>query len=196
VEHVPYPGSDEEAGMKKVLGQYDVPAFLNRALRVKNAFERVIQASRAKRDQELEMVRVRLGVLRGLVDGDWKALRPLLADDAQVAVLRTLLEHLQPKLEVVVTPTTSARRLRGALDDLCRALEAFNVVWRRHLAELDLAEVNREREGYNRWYVLEKECALRSPALARRGFTPLPPATPAEVAALLPELPVPSLAAE
>ena len=59
------------------------------------------------------------------------------------------------------------------------------------LGQVDVAEVNRLRDGYNRWYVLEKECAVRSHAVARQGFVPLPPLTSAELAEHLPLLPVP-----
>ena len=54
--------------------------------------------------------------------------------------------------------------------------------------------VNDKRDGYNRYYVLEKACALRSDTLARLGFSPLPPMDLAELRAHLPPLPVPRLA--
>jgi hypothetical protein len=54
--------------------------------------------------------------------------------------------------------------------------------------------VNEARDGYNRYYVLEKECAIRSALLARRGFCRLEPFTLEQLAALVPELPVPRLA--
>jgi hypothetical protein len=56
-----------------------------------------------------------------------------------------------------------------------------------------LGPLNELRDGYNRYYLLEKECAIRSVALARRGFTPLPPLTLDDLAVLLPPLPVPQL---
>ena len=59
------------------------------------------------------------------------------------------------------------------------------------LEETDLTEVNALREGYNRYYLLEKECAVRSARLARQGFRRLEPVTLEELAALLPPLPVP-----
>ena len=60
---------------------------------------------------------------------------------------------------------------------------------------MDLGPVNEVREGYNRYYLLEKECALRSPLLARQGFVRLNPLTVDDLAALLPPLPVPQLKA-
>ena len=55
----------------------------------------------------------------------------------------------------------------------------------------DFTALNELREGYNRFYVLEKECVVRSLALARVGFVPLPPMTLAELTRLLPPLYVP-----
>src|SRR5262249_36346535 len=105
--------------------------------------------------------------------------------------LRKMHAELQPRLRLPVSPTTSARALRRALSELCASLEGFNRRWARFLGEVNLAHVNERRDGYNRYYVIEKECALRSPQLARQGFRPLAPATAADVEALLPPLPVP-----
>ncbi len=82
-----------------------------------------------------------------------------------------------------------------ALRELNESLESFNRRWRAFLEGVNLAHVNELREGYNRYYVLEKECALRSPFLARQGFVRMPPATVADIAALLPPLPIPRLSA-
>jgi hypothetical protein len=193
MDSIPNTNRQEDAMRVQLMAQYGAPAFLQRAHRMKNAFDFLVRTCRGKRDEELMMVRIRLGFLHGMTAGDWKVLLPFLTDETQTEVLAKLHAELDPKLEVQVTPTTSARKLRSALGDLCRALEAFNEVWRRHLAGLDLSEINYLREGYNRWYVFEKECALRSPEIARRGFVPMPPATVEEVAEQVPELAVPRL---
>jgi hypothetical protein len=193
VDNVPKTNREEDAMRAQLMAQYGAPAFLQRAQRMKNAFESVVRTCRAKRDEELLMVRIRLGFLHGMTAGDWTVLLPFLADETQTEVLAKLHAELDPKLDVQVSPATSARKLRSALHDLCRGIELFNEVWRRHLAGLDLSEINHQREGYNRWYVFEKECALRSPEIARRGFVPMPPATVEEVAAEVPELIAPRL---
>ncbi|MFL5338548.1 MAG: hypothetical protein ACJ8F7_00125 [Gemmataceae bacterium] len=64
----------------------------------------------------------------------------------------------------------------------------FNAAWDQFLHSLDLSQVNALRDGYNRYYLLEKECALRSAKLAEVGFRPLPPLTYADLAALFPPL--------
>jgi hypothetical protein len=138
------------------------------------------------------MVRTRLAMLHALA-GDWEALRPWLAED-QVRVLRDLHTALAPRLRTAVQATTSRRVLRRALSEFCESLEHFNRRWEEFLTSVDLTPVNEVRDGYNRYYLLEKECAMRSSALAQRGFHRLEPLTTEHVTAALPPLPVPRLA--
>ncbi len=141
------------------------------------------------------MVRTRLGQLAALA-GDWEALRPALADDDQLDMLRRLHDELRPALRVPVAPTASARALRRSAAALCASIVRFNRRWQEYLGGVDLAPLNALREGYNRHYVLEKECAVRSARLAREGFRRLAPLTAGELAALFPPLPVPRLAGD
>jgi hypothetical protein len=138
------------------------------------------------------MVRIRLATLRTWA-GAWDTLGPWLADDLQVVVLLEL-ESLAGTAERPKSPpTASPRRLRRALRELCESLERFNQRWVAFLHSVDLGPINELRAGYNRYYILEKECAVRSPVLARQGFCRLEPLTTAELAALVPPLPVPAL---
>jgi hypothetical protein len=175
------------------VSHYDVPAYVRRARGVQDAFEHLLRTCRAKRDELLAMVRTRVGVLHGLA-GDWAVLRPLLADDEQVHALRQLHADLNPKLRVPVTPTSSLWALRRAIRELSESIERFNRRWQEFLPKVDLTRVNELRDGYNRYYLLEKECAVRSPRLARQGFHRLEPLTTEELVLLLPPLPVPRLA--
>jgi hypothetical protein len=196
VEDLPVPSAEPgRREIQELLAQYDAPAYIRRARGVEEALERLLAAGRTKRLEWLKMVRLLVGELRAMAGGglaDHPALRPLL-DDESLAGLDRLHAELAPKLRVPVEQTTSARPLRRKAREVIEALERFNRRWRRHLDDLDLGIVNALREGYNRYYLLEKECALRSAALARRGFQPLPPLTLAEVEEQLPMLPVPRL---
>jgi hypothetical protein len=183
---------DENRTANQLVAHYDAPAFVRRAQRVQGLFEQILASCRKQRDEWLEMVRIRLGLLHALA-GDWAALSPLLADDGQLEALRELHTALAPQLRSVVEPTTSARALRQALAELNESIERFNHRWHVFLAQVDLTALNAGREGYNRYYLLEKECALRSPNLARQGFRRLEPFSHAELAALLPPLSVPRL---
>jgi hypothetical protein len=182
----------EDRQFKEVIGLYDAPAFMRRARQVQEAVDRLIGRCRRQRDEWLKMVRIRLGVLGGLA-GDWSRLGPLLCGPDQVSALRDLHECLRPELRAPVEATSSRHALRRALRELCDSIERFNRRWRAFVQTVDLTHVNEVREGYNRYYVLEKECALRSQLVARQGFRKLEPFTVKELLAALPVLPLPKL---
>jgi hypothetical protein len=186
-------GRDQERIFQEVLGRYDAPAYVRRALRVQQSYDSLLAACRRQREEWLDMVRIRLATLIALAR-DWAGLNPFLADDQQCRLLVELHQNLGLKPLVSIPRTPSPRRLRSALRELCESLERFNLRWRSFLCEICLDGVNQERSAYNRYFLLEKECAVRSVVLARRGFRPLEPLTVAEIAALFPELPVPSCA--
>ncbi len=182
--------SDREAGLQEIESRFGPPAYVRRARLVEDAFEALLGQCRRERDERLEMVRTRLGLLHAL-GGGWDAVRPFLADEEQVAVLERQYAELAPRLRDAVGPTSSRWALRRALRELGESIERFNRLWGEYLAGVDVRRINELREGYNRYYLLEKECALRSARLARQGYTPLAPLTMEELEALLPLLPVP-----
>lgn len=186
-ETIPQEFGDRDTMLQQVLAYGGGPAFVSRALETHQAWVALLERCRAQREEWLAMVRTRLGVLAGMA-GDWDALRPWLADGPREA-LRRLHEELKPQLRVPVARTTSRRLLAAALAELKESIDRFNAKWRDYLTSLDLEPVNRLRENYNKYYVIEKECLVRSPALARRGFVPLPPVTRDDVAAIFPPLP-------
>jgi hypothetical protein len=190
---IPVLGQDDDRLLKQLLGHYDVPAYVRRARRVQEALDELVGFCRTKREELLGMVRIRIGILHALT-GTWTGLRCWLADEEQCRVLEELHRLLGPKLRVSIEPTTAPRRLRRALREMRESLQRFNRRWREFLGQIDLRPVNEARENYNRYYVLEKECAVRSAVLARRGFHLLEPFTLEQLAALVPELPVPQLA--
>jgi hypothetical protein len=180
----------EARELNELLGLFDAPAYIRRARGVEQALEYLLGQARRQREDWLGMVRLRLGVLHALA-GDWSVLRPWLADDEQVRVLEALRAELKPRLRLPPAPTRSPRALRRALRELLESLERFNTRWAHYLRTVDVSYVNELREGYNRYYVLEKSCALRNDLLARRGFEPRPPLDLAELEGHLPPLPVP-----
>jgi hypothetical protein len=177
---------------KRFLSQYDAPAYIRRARGVQAALDHLLEYCRARRAEWLEFVRMRIAMLHALA-GDWEKLLPFLADKDQLDILRFLLAALASPLRAPVEPTTSSYVLRQALRELHESLERFNQRWGKFLTGVDLTSVNKLRDGYNRYYVLEKECAVRSARIARQGFTPLPPLTLDELEAQFPLLPVPRL---
>lgn len=177
---------------QEVLGLYDAPAYVRRGRQVQEAFDGFLARCRRQRDEWLPLVRTRLALLHALA-GDWKRLGPWLADEHEEDRLRGLYLSLRPQLRVQVTTTSSKRSLQRALRELVESVEHFNRRWLRFLRGLDLTPVNAAREAYNRYYLLEKECAVRSPRVASQYFHRLEPLTLDQVAALLPPLPVPRL---
>jgi hypothetical protein len=192
VDEVPVVGGGGEwRDAKEVMAQFDAPAYIRRARQVQDAFDSLVARCGQQRAEWLEMVRLRVGLLRALA-GEWDALRVVL-DTEQIASLCALHDSLSPELRAPVEPTTSARALCRAVEDLRESIERFNRRWEEYMAAVDVAGVNQIREDYNRYYLLEKECALRSAVAARHGFRRLEPLTLGEVAALFPPLPVPRL---
>jgi hypothetical protein len=189
----PGPGGNDDRELRELMAAFDAPAYVRRARQVEGAYDQLVERCRRKREQWLLMARTRLGQLKALA-GDWEELRPYLADADQLYFLHQLHDELKPRIRVAIEPTTSPRALRRALVALCDSLERFNERWRVFLDDLDLGPVNVLREDYNRHYLLEKECALRSPRLAREGFRPLRPLTTEDLADVLPLLSVPLLA--
>jgi hypothetical protein len=165
--------SDNDRVVRRVLGHYDAPAFIRRARRVQEALDSLLVSCRQQREQWLRMPRLHLGVLKGLAS-DWHRLRPWLIDDDQLVLLG--------ELETELT-----------LRALTESLETFNRRWLKFLATIDLTSVNEARDGYNRYYLLEKECAMRSVRLARQGFKRLESLTIGELMTMLPILPIPKL---
>jgi hypothetical protein len=185
-------GRDDNRIFKQFLAHYDAPAYVRRARQVQEAFDQLVSRCRQQREEWLRMVRIRLGTLKALVE-DWADLRPWLANEEQVHVLRDLHTALEPRLRLPVGSTTSPRVLRRALRELAESIGHFNRRWRAFLTTVDVAPINELRDGYNRYFVLEKECALRSARLARQGFSRLGRLTVEELNVLLPPLPVPLL---
>jgi hypothetical protein len=193
VEDLPIVEHDaSQNSFKLFMNQYGGPAFVQRANQVQAALDELVARCRKRRDDLLKMVKIHLGTLQGLA-GDWNALRPFVTDEDQLRLLEDLYAALEPSLRVPVAPTSSARVLRRTLRELIGSLERFNRRWQSYLHEVDVSRVNQLRDGYNRYYVLEKECVVRSPRLARLGFRPLEPLALKELSALLPTLPIPCL---
>jgi hypothetical protein len=184
---------DGRQAFNEVLAQYDGPAYLRRARRVQAAYDQLLDLCRRQREEWLVMVRVRLATLRALA-GRWDVLAPHLADERQLRDLEELWTQLDPHLRAPIEPDPSPRMLRGALGELGDSVRRFNRRWVAFVREQDLGPLNAERANYNRYYLLEKECAVRSPFIARAGYKPLDPLTTDDLLAALPPLAEPRVA--
>src|SRR5262249_15802289 len=155
-------------------------------------WDSVVQRCQRQRDEWLMMVRLNLGRLAALA-GDWERLRRWVDGEESIKALRHLEATLAPKLRAPVERSSSSRVLRNGLRELVDSIKHFNERWQAYLQEIDLSEVNEQRDKYNRFYLLEKECAFRSARLARQGFRRLEPVSREMLADALPVLLVPAL---
>jgi hypothetical protein len=182
--------SDERKIFQQFLGPFGGPAFARRAREVETAYDSLVLSCQRKRGEWLACVRLRLGTFVALA-GSSSALAAILESPEQARILETLHAELQPRLRLPVAPTTSVRVLRAALAELREAIGFFNQRWLTFMRNLDLQKLNLLRDGYNRFYVMEKECALGSARVARQGFRKLDPLRPDDFLAVLPLLPMP-----
>lgn len=184
-------GGDSWGGMdtgKHLLGQFDAPSYVRRGLDVEVAWLDVVAKLNRERRQWFGPLGRRLGGLKARA-GDW---RRLVGDNRQALAALAQLETMLP-CHLRFPPARAWMILlhQGEFRRWCRDVEQFNVYWRATAAAADLTAVNQRREAYNRWYLLEKECAIGSARLAAQGFEPLRPLTTADILAHFPELPVP-----
>ncbi|WP_435021592.1 hypothetical protein TA3x_002458 [Tundrisphaera sp. TA3] len=181
----PLGGVDTE--IKELLGLFDVPSFARRGQDVEYGLSRLRLRCAAERAGMLDMVRLRLRQWAGVASGP-EAARAAFA--APIDDLWAMAQAEAPRWAFVTAPP---RRLRGVARDLIASVERFNRRWGKYLDAVDLDALNRQIEGYNRFYLLEKECSLGSAALASRHFVPLPPLARDALRAEFPLLPVPRL---
>jgi hypothetical protein len=174
-----------------VLLSFDAPAFVRRAMNVEAAWEALLAVCRRERERLLEMPRMRLARFVALADIGGPGASEV-CPPAELACLIDLHREWKPLLRTIVKPARAAATLALALNELIRSFQRFNRRWGAFLRELDLQPINQLREGYNRYYLLEKECALRSARLAREGFVPLPPVRAEDLSRRFPLLKIPA----
>jgi hypothetical protein len=172
-----------------LLGRFGVPAYVRRARGVQDALDGLQIRCRQQRRQWAADLRGCLTEVLAAVGG-WDSLVAAVGEPTSTMV-KALWEELTPEERPANRVAVSPARQRRLLNDLVSNVRRLNSRFQDHLEHLDLTPINELRDGYNRYYLLEKECALRSPMLALQGFRRLEPLTTAELVELLPPLPVP-----
>lgn len=184
------PAKDDEGQIfRQILGHYDAPSYIRRARAVEVGLAQLLQHARNKREELFSFVRLDLATLRAQA-GDWEALDGIVSVKVR-RYLEGLFRELQPKLRSPVEATTSPARLRKTLEHLRHSVGRFNERWRKYLDDIDWRNINRVREDYNKYYILEKECALRSSRLARQDYRRLEPLSSADILVEMPFLQLP-----
>lgn len=171
---------------------FDTPAYLRRARQVEAEWEHLLALCARERERQLSLPRLRLAqLIVGTRAVDHAERLPV--HEADRCRLIELYHHWQPKLRTRIPISEGPAAVRLA-ERLIESFAAFNRRWEKWLREVDLGPVNRHRDGYNRYYVLEKECAIRSERSAREGFEPLPMVTVDDLFSRFPRLDLPSMA--
>jgi hypothetical protein len=190
MNHIPILDRDDGSRIvNRVLACYSVPAYVRRAREVEEAFEQLLSASARQREEWLKAIRSRLSLLCP-ESNDWNAFFVFDASEHQIVSLRNLCATLGVT-SPPPGPCRTARSYRRQLQELRTCIEQFNKRWLNYLCTLDLTRINDLRDGYNRYYLLEKECAMRSARLARQHFRTLEPITRQELLLRFPLLPIP-----
>ena len=171
---------------QRLIGMFDQPAYMRRALRVEDALRGLEQHIHRQREQHLEWVRRPLRTWLTLVQRD-----PTIVDRLEEKC-RTSLETLLSSVLKEGRPVEGLLWLpkpRKVLGEIHREVDRFNGRWQQLLAIVDLSPINQRIDEYNEHYLLEKECAFRSPCAAARGFQPLEHVGPDWLQSLFPTLP-------
>lgn len=167
----------------------EIPAFVRRGQYVESMLQGLDDRCRRNRLRMLDMVHMRLRQWAKLAISpeDWRdVFRSSIAD------LWPLTDAEPPAWAAI---RSSPRRRKAAARDLIASVERFNGRWVEFVDRLDLSLTNEAVEDYNRFYLIEKECALGSTRLAAMNFRPVARATAEKLLADFPPLPVPEPAA-
>jgi hypothetical protein len=178
--------------LDRLLGLYDAPAFVRRGLRLAQAIDQVYERCTLRRQEWLRGAAIHLRTLRRAIP-DWMELRHHWGSDQEFQTFLALLPSLIPTPPPLPPRPLSQRQRYQVLCQLTQSLQRFNRRWQAFVRELDLSEVNRQIADYNRYYLLEKECAVRSARIAQRGFRPAQAITHDEIFLRFPLLPIPRL---
>ena len=175
-----------------VLGQFDAPAFIRRAKSVEMDTETLFYKCKKHRESWLHQPQRLFHSIKSRVGGtppDWQKLQKWCKNPEQIAYLRTLDPFLEPALRFPPKPTRWFWGISPEIETLRTQIKAFNKAWLVWVRELDLSEINNARNGYNKWYLLEKECSILSRAVANQGFEPLPLLDTHDILAWFPLIP-------
>ncbi len=181
-------GSEGE-GDTRHWASFDTPAYVRRGLNVETEWNSLAEKlNRTWKEWTVPSGRL-CSQLRHQADG-WDSLGGWLCGPEDLERLRLLDQRLDFRLKYPPAKALWLWPLRRSIRRLARMVEDLNEAWAKHLHAQDLEAVNRAREQYNRWYLLEKECAMRSTRLAAGGFKPFARVEANDLFQLFPPLPV------
>ncbi len=154
-------GDDELQLFQRMMQAFDTPAFLRRGQHVEGAWRTLLDLCRHQRRKLAGLPAMRLGRLLALA-GNWSRLTEGFCTFEEADALQVLHNEWSPKLKLPVPGTVAAAAARSECRTASRSaaasFERLNVrclTFSRSLSR-SLREL---RDAYNRYYVLENECA-------------------------------------
>jgi hypothetical protein len=156
---------------QRLLGLYDVPAYVRRARRVEEA---ILALEKKIEQQRTELF---LSVRKAFARWEEASRRfPAscsLLDESTRQRLVLLAERLPAHPLIRTIPLLWPVRPKRIWQDLADAVRTFNNRWNQWATAVDLGPINRMIDDYNKHYLVEKECAFRSVRAASRQFQPM-----------------------
>lgn len=183
----------EHRFFQKINAASGTPSFCRRGTAVEDAWNALVAKCREKHREIAAMAQLRLATFIAVSVGH-RELAVQLCSETELAYLESLHREWDYQLQIPVASATSVRQLQQPFAELQQSFRRFNDRWNGFVNKIDLSLNNRLRDNYNRYYLIEKECALWSPQIARRGFEPMQPLTHADVFAEFPLLRIPGRA--
>jgi hypothetical protein len=183
---------DDDYLVKRVLGSFDVPAYVKRGLRLEAEERALLGRCASLRDKKL--LRVKLAVITC-----WATLKqpedlsPHCSSPTEFHHLLQLAELVTPERRPLAQRPASPRRIAKRLRQLIDEGQRFNETWRRLLDAIDLGPLNAMIADYNKFGLFERECAMRSVRLAAHGFQTRRPWDRADLFRHFPLLTIPRL---
>lgn len=183
---------DDRQLFQQIIATFDSPAYMRRARDVEAAWNEIELRCQREYEANLEMPLLRMAQLLSTISGNVHELLPLLPESScrvTIAELTDLAGKWTARLTPLLGRVQSAEpgvEAKEALNSLLLSCQRFNRHWTDFVPKVDLTEVNRLRRDYNEYYLLEKECVVQSPAVARIGYEPLNPATHQDLFQLFP----------
>ncbi len=176
--------SDNERQLfQQIIATFDSPAYMRRSRDTEAAWNEIVLSCRRQYLSAAEIPLLRLVQFWHACKGNLQILAEItsnnqterIIDDVQTMLTRWS-ETIQPMM-IRADRNDAGSTVMAAWDTFVASCERFNRNWMIFVSNVDLAEVNRLRRDYNEYFLLEKECAVNSPLVARMGYEPLCPAT-------------------
>jgi hypothetical protein len=151
-----YEGSRGE--FLKILAEFgEEPAFIARGLAPQIALDEFVRSCRTQRDEMLEWPKRHYANLYCRVGGDWIRLARNFASDEEIGKLKILHGELVSDRPI----SSNIFQTNGsALRQFLQSAHKFNKNWTALLNHVSLDPVNKPRQDYNEFYLVEKGCAF------------------------------------